>query len=161
MYQGRCLSHSAHYPILPWLICSPMHPMRTDLRAGNGSKAANQGANFAVSLPQRFILEEWPCWVLAQLPPSSIGSQPPGQLVGEKADGSLHQENNYIKKKMGEARSFSFSHSPSIPVGSINLALGSFCRPARQRSSPLLAHGQNDLQPRAFDPSPLIITQEI
>ena len=47
-----------------------------------------------------------------------------------------------------------FPHSPSTPVGSINLALGSFCRPARQRSSPLLAHGQNDLQRRAFDPSP-------
>jgi len=98
---------------------------------------------------------------MALLGLGSVVSYPLGQLVGGKADGSLHQENNYIKKKMGEAHSFSFSHNPSIPVGSINLALGSFCRPARQRSSPLLAHGQNDLQRRAFDPSPLIITQEI
>ena len=114
----------------------PTRPMRKCSVAGPGSKAVNQRANFAVSSPQRFILESWPCWVLAQSLPGSIGSQPPGQLVGGKADGSLHQENNYIKKKMGEARSFSFSHSPSTPVGSINHALGSFCRPARQRSNP-------------------------
>ncbi len=57
-------------------------------------------------------------------------------LVGEKADGSLHQENNYIKKKMGEARSFSFSHYASIPVGSINLALGYSSRPAQTKVKP-------------------------
>jgi len=45
----------------------PNPPMRKCPVADNGSKAANQRANFAVSLPQRFILESWPCWLLAQL----------------------------------------------------------------------------------------------
>jgi len=55
----------------------------------------------------------------------------------------------------------SLPHSPSTPVGSINYALGSFCRQAQTKAKSPLADEQNDLQPRAFDPSPLIITQEI
>ena len=129
----------------------PNPPMRKCPVAGHGSKAANQRANFVVSSPQRFILEKWPCWALAQLLPGSIGSHPPGQLVGGKVGGLLHQENNYPRKKWVKLSHSPLPHSPSAPVGSINLALVSFCRPARQRPKPLLAHGQNDLQRRAFD----------
>ena len=133
---GRCSSHSGRYPILPRLIRPFTRPMRKCPVAGNGSKAANQRANFAVSSPQRFIFEKWPCWALAQLLHGSIGSQPPGQLVGGKADGSLHQKNNYPKNILGEARTFFFAHNASTPVGSINHALGYFCRPAQTKVKP-------------------------
>ena len=46
-------------------------------------------------------------------------------VVWGKADASLHQK-IITHKKMGEAQSFSFSHSASIPVGLINYAFGYF-----------------------------------
>jgi hypothetical protein len=61
----------------------------------SGSKAAIKGPNFAFSSPQRFIIACWPF--------------PVGPLSGEKADGSLHQDNNYnyIQK-----HSVKLAHSP-------------------------------------------------
>ena len=56
---------------------------------------------------------------------------------------------------MGEARSFSFSHNPLIPVDSINCPLRPFPRAAPQAKGqiPLAADGQNDLKQWAFAPA--------
>jgi len=58
------------------------------------------------------------------------------------------------------------AHSPlslnaSIPVGSINYALGSFCRQAQAKAkSPSAAMGKMTLKQKAFDPAMLKITQK-
>lgn len=85
-----------------------------------------------------------------------VGTIPVRPVGWGKVDGSLRQEHNYPRKKMGEARSFSFSHYPLIPVDSINYPPRPFPRAAPQAKGqiPLTADGQNDLQRRAFDPSP-------
>ena len=90
----------------------PTNPCENAQYRVTGQKQQIKGPNFAVSSLQRFILEKWPCWALARLLPGSIGSHPPGQLVGGKVGGSLHQENNYIKKKLGEALTLSFAPQP-------------------------------------------------
>ena len=62
----------------------PTPTMRKCLVAGHWSKAANQRANFAVSLPQRFILENGPCWLLTQLLFGSVGPYQPIRWLGKK-----------------------------------------------------------------------------
>jgi len=88
---------------LPNLARLISRPMRKCSVVVSRSKAANERANFAVSLPQRFMLEK----ALLALGPVAARFRwpiPAYPLVGEKVDASLHQENNYIKKKMDEAQ---------------------------------------------------------
>jgi len=125
--------------------------MRKCPRAGKGSKAANQRANFAVSSPQRFIIEDWPCWLLAQLLPSSLGSHPPGQLAGEKQMLRFTKRIITLRKKWVK-----LSHSPFSTIRQPQLApltsyLAIFAGQPRQDSNPSCNDGQNDLQRRAFD----------
>jgi L,D-peptidoglycan transpeptidase YkuD (ErfK/YbiS/YcfS/YnhG family) len=58
-----------------------------------------------------------------------------------KGDGSLHQQNNYniIQQYRVKLAHSPYSHNASIPVSSINLALGYFCRLAQTGFKPLPA----------------------
>ncbi len=136
MYQGRCLSHSTRVPILPLLVCPFARPCENARERVTGQKQQIKGP--ILPFPRRRGLFKkngpvgsWLSWLIPAWP------------VGwGKADGLLHQKNNYPKNILGEARTFFFAHNASTPVGSINLALGSFCRLARQRPNPLWLMGK-------------------
>jgi len=153
MYQGRCLSHSTRYPILPRLICSQSTHAKM-LSSGSRVKSSKSRGQFCRFLAAAVYLRK-----MALLGLGSVAARlrwfTAARPVGWGQSRWLRFTKRIItpKKYWVKLAHSSLPHSPSTPVGSINLALGYFCRPARQRPNPLLPHGQNDLQRRAFDPS--------
>ena len=139
----------------------PTRPMRKCSVASNGSKTANQRANFAVSSPQRFILEKWPCWLLAQLLFGSAGPYPPIRWLGKKQMALFTKKIITLRKKWVKLAHSPFPTARQSQLAPLTSHSALFAGQPDKGQIPLLAHGQNDLQPRAFDPSPLIITQEI
>ena len=88
----------------------PNPPMRKRPNSGSGPKAANQRAHFAVSSTQRFIVENWPCWVLARLAHTRLAS-----WLGAKQMGRFTKRIITLVRKLGEARSFFFAPQPVNP----------------------------------------------
>lgn len=111
MYQGRCLSHSTHYPILARLICHSQPAHAKMLSSGSWVKSSKSKGQFCRFLATAVHFRE-----MALLGPGSVATQfhwfAAARPVGSgKADASLHQKNNHIKKKWVK-----LSHSPFLTI---------------------------------------------